>query len=290
MSEVVVAGTSKERIERERLAKMFAEGGKRAMALMRQVVEGKKNNGHRRGFNGDLVLDIHKQITFYAHEDVRGKFRDSGDNTTYSDGVPVLEGRRVPRAFQVYSEWLEKNVGLYQERALLITNMKDTGTLYEALFIAAGAHWGLVTPELHPFADGNDRTARVLVNGILMLGTKELLEFGIGVPPVPILRYRKTEKGRLDPYLSARRQIAEKGSLNPLAKYVAETWIINLDQRMTTIRNEIKKPNKADLELIKQFEWRKKALEEFVLYEEHGSNDQYPVPDEFHYRKLFNFF
>lgn len=267
-------GISRERIERKELAGKYAEGGKRAMAFMKKVVEyhGKISHGQYK-FDDRLLEEINRLVLYYAHPDAKGHLRDINDTNTRVDGIRVVPGWELPTRFFLFGKWLSVNIdhiGSHPE------------DLLAALRVAAAAHYGLTGPELHPFVDGNGRTARILVNGILMSGTKELRDHGKPLPPVSNLRnYVVRREGHLDPYISALRKVRKDNATNPLEEYMAKVWVRNLAARLSLIKQEVKRPTRADLDLISKFEWRKSTLEECIRLSNQGKIPPHPIPDYF---------
>lgn len=258
-------------------AKLVAEGARRAQAFIKDVVRGKKVHGKKFNFDQKLLVEINKRILYFAAPGIPGQLRDQSDVNTEVDQELVVSGIEARRRFPLFGRWLSENIQKIRE------NPED---LLGALQIAAAAHYGLTGPQLHPFADGNGRTARVLLNGILMLGTKELIEYGVTIPPVPILRSPRTEKGRVDPYILALRGVGKTRTTNPLEKYIAERWAQNLGERLDRINQIVKHPTKADNELTEKFKWRRGSLLEFIQEEERGRNSPHPLPDYFEIRHI----
>lgn len=98
--------------------------------------------------------------------------------------------------------------------------------------LAAEFHYRFI--RIHPFDDGNGRTARILMNFILMQ---------YGYPPVII----RTEDKQA--YFSVLRQ-ADAGSLQPFIEYVAQNLLHSLDIMMRAINGKsIEDPDDFDKEI-----------------------------------------
>lgn len=256
MAEIVVVGVSRQAFDRRKLAGLYFEGTRRATRLMRDVVEKGKTRGHRYQFDGDLVKAAHREVMFYAHPDARGVFRDPSDDSTEVDTIPAVPGHLIPIRFHRYSQWL-------QDSAQRIRDNNDDLPL--AIRIAAEAHWVLASHLIHPFPDGNNRTAGVIMNGLLMLGSRELIDYGHGVPPIPRLNDPNCIATRKrDTYLLALQNVRETLYLNRFEQLMAERWVVNLRERLRRIKEHIAKPSKADQALINQFELRAETLNHFI--------------------------
>lgn len=263
---------------RKRHAALYAEGGKRAMAFVKDFVKGKKYKGKQYCFDGELLIAINKKVLFYGHRDVRGQLRDENYHNTEVDNELAASGRVVGYKFPLFGRWMRDNASSLLDE-IRCTNHQSQEFLLKALQTAAGIHWGITTPDHHPFIDGNGRTARAVVNGFLMSGTQELKCFGIAIPPVPLLRSLMLEKSKTDPYILALRKVRETNSTNPLEKYIAEKWAATLDNLLTDINNsKVIKPGVFDRYLIDQFRWRRDTLSNFINLEDLGKGEFHPIP------------
>ncbi len=108
---------------------------------------------------------------------------------------------------------------------------KEKGELHP-LLLAAEFHYKFII--IHPFDDGNGRTARILMNFILMQH---------GLPPVVI----KTEDK--ENYFAALRQ-ADAGLLEPFIEYIGENLARSLDLMVRGAKGEsIDEPDDVDKEI-----------------------------------------
>lgn len=115
------------------------------------------------------------------------------------------------------------------------------------LLLAAEFHYKFV--RIHPFDDGNGRTARILMNFILMQH---------GLPPV-IIKTQDKEN-----YFAALRQ-ADAGLLEPFIEYIGENLARSLDTMLKGAKGEsIDEPDDVDKE-IALLEQRLKILEKNPL-------------------------
>lgn len=100
------------------------------------------------------VRELHRRIVMRSRPDIAGRYSDLPRRIAGS-AVVFPNPAKVPHLMQEFGEWLEIQPATP-----------------EASFLA---HFKLVT--IHPFTDGNGRTARLLMNALLLRG---------GFPPIPI--------------------------------------------------------------------------------------------------------
>ncbi len=93
------------------------------------------------------ILEIHRLVLTGSHDAAAGRYRDVPVRIA---GSPVIlpNAAKVPSLMTRFSAWLARRPDLHPVE------------------LAARAHYQLVT--IHPFMDGNGRTARLLMNLILM--------------------------------------------------------------------------------------------------------------------------
>lgn len=114
-------------------------------------------------------------------------------------------------------------------------------------FLAAEFHYRFI--RIHPFYDGNGRTARILMNFILMK---------FGFPPVVI----KTEDKQN--YFSVLR-LADAGQIEPFVNYIAENLVRSLELMIRGAKGEdIEEPDDFDKELA-LLEQRLKSKEAYAI-------------------------
>ena len=245
-------------------------GGVRSTAFIKKIVAGESVDGKRYRFNGELIFAIHDRVSMVPG--FHGFLRQT--NSTTVGGEPVGKYEELDWKMQLFGRWLQ------EEMEKLQNHPED---LIMALEIASAAHYGLSMPTFHPFDNGNGRTARALVNAILMSQSYELTAHHLAIPPLPILRPESDG----NKYIHALRSVGKTGNLNPLMNFLASRWIRSLDERLEKINRIVKKPKSADQRLIEKLEGRKELLQEFLhagSEKTNGSNHQvkiFPVPDYF---------
>ncbi len=267
------------------------QGALATEASIEKVVRGEKINGKKYEFGEQLIKYLHKKLIFYA-PGFAGQYRTADDVVEISDYRPA-KAKDLPILMYKFGQWLNKETTIIKNE-IDNNNGGDEAQeehLKDALRIATATHYGL-SHLLHPFNDGNGRVARILTNGILMLGTKELKSYGIAIPPVPRLRdYVDEDEMRakilagktvkMDPYIKAIREIYETMSLTPFEVYIASRWAINTRLLLGEIKLEIGEgKTEGDKNLIKKLEWRFSVLEKYVQERIHG-NVFDPIPNYF---------
>lgn len=257
--------------------------------LMIRIIKNEKIEGTKRELGPGILKSLHREILNY-YPGWAGKFRL--DNDVNIVGREITSVDRLEDSVYQFETWLQNETDNLQKPE----NRED---LYGALRVAAAAHYAVVG-ELHPFDDGNGRLARVLMNGILMLNTKEGLYYNYYIFPVPMLRnqvdekiIRKTlEQGKepkLAPYLKALRDVDNTWVLNPFEVYIAGKWTESISNFLTDLETKYKKTpkdnnwkynlNNAAIDVVNKFIERKRRLFAFIEMNRKG---QYPldkVPD-----------
>lgn len=254
-------------------------GGVRATSFIKDVVAGKAVDGKKFKFDDELIMEIHDRVSMAPG--IKGFLRQT-DSTTIG-GKPVqAHYESLPFKIKLFGRWMEEQIDLLKS---------EPENLTQALQVAAGVHYGLVFPGFHPFDNGNGRTARALMNAILMFQSYELTAHGLAIPPVPIVRTDK-DSGH---YIRALRAVDQSHQLNPLMTFIAQRWVDSLDERLDKIQSGIKTPKiNADKLLIQKLERRRELLRDFVkigIPEEKKPNGNghingqkyqlFPVPDYF---------
>ncbi len=261
-------------------------GARRATRFIKDMVAGKEIDGKKYKFNADFILELHRRL-FFQDPNAVGGLRKL-DLVTVS-GKDVATAVEIFSRFPLFGRWLE------EQTEYLYANPED---LQGALNIAAAAHYGIVMPELHPFENGNGRTARALMNAILMSQSYELTAFGLAIPPVPILRVVGD-----DSYVNSLKKVDETKDLRPFMAFIAKKWIESLDERLINIdRNLNGHRTRADISLINKLESRQHKIRKFI-YEGNIAHDSevlfnhihgkhkidirtFPVPDYFALRYI----
>lgn len=141
----------------------------------------------------DAVRAIQEKVMGYFAPEVRGTYRDFDLDIHRSSHIP-------PHHSQVWGLMREFGKNL-EFRANLL---KDEGASVESVIeLAAWAHCEVVG--IHPFRDGNGRTARLLADLILT-------RYGL---------YPLRDFGDRETYINTLRRVDEVGDSEPFARYVA---------------------------------------------------------------------
>ena len=236
-------------------------GGQRAAKFIKDIVAGRAVDGRRYGFDSDFVISLHDRVSMAPG--VRGMFRQT-DSTTIGGDPVRAHFEDLPGMMRLFGRWLEEQMQSLKEKP------ED---IVMALQTAAGAHYGLTMPDFHPFDNGNGRTARALMNAILMFQSYELTAFGLAIPPIPIIRSQKDEGH----YIRSLKAVGKTKTLNPFMTFIASKWIESLDERLRKIQSLVNLKTKADQNLIDKLKRRKELLEQFVQVEKR----RFPIPDYF---------
>ena len=122
--------------------------------------------------------------------------------------------------------------------------IKSITQLYELSF---DAHYNLVT--IHPWADGNGRMARLLMN---------LLQFEFGLIPTKILKEDKEE------YIKALVATRENEDLNIFRKFMTSLMIRNLTHDIETYRKTLEEDLKSREKITKSREKITKSREKII--------------------------
>lgn len=139
----------------------------------------------RKQISEDDILKLHSLILKNIEDEYAGRYRPIPVRISGS-AVVLPNPRKVPDLMHDYIEWLAHN------------------TMLHPVALATEAHYRLVT--IHPFVDGNGRTARLVMNLILMMH---------GYPPAII---RKSERLA---YLNALEKAQLGGSRDDFDKLIA---------------------------------------------------------------------
>lgn len=130
------------------------------------------------------VRQIHKLVLTQVDDESAGQYRNTAVRIAGASHMPP-EPWQVPGAMSAWEAWL-----------------RNAETTLHPVELAALAHHRLVA--IHPFVDGNGRTARLVMNLLLM---------GYGYPPAIILRINRQQYYRV----LAR---ADEGNPTPLVNFV----------------------------------------------------------------------
>jgi excisionase family DNA binding protein len=156
------------------------------------------------------ILDIHRLILNKIEEDNAGRYRQHHARITGSQ-VILPNPAKIPQLMQNFMDWLGNNNPDHVAK------------------IASDAHYKLVT--IHPFADGNGRVSRLLMNLILMQE---------GYPPAIIRKEDRLE------YINSLEPAQIAGSLDDLYNLVYDAVDRSLDIYLEALEPErasIKEPS-----------------------------------------------
>jgi len=131
------------------------------------------------------ILELHRRVLGFVDPIESGRFRE---HQVYVGSFVPPEAKHVYRLMSEFVEWL---------------NSHQTLNEIHPVQLAALVHYKLAF--IHPFYDGNGRTARLLMNLILM---RE------GYPPVIV---RKQDRLQYYEYL----QMGNKGDIKPFIRFIA---------------------------------------------------------------------
>lgn len=147
------------------------------------------------------ILEIHRRVLGFTDPIESGKFR--GHQVYVGNFVPPAADQ-VETLIYEFIEWLNSNQLLTEAHPIQI---------------AALAHYKFVY--IHPFYDGNGRTARLLMNLILMKS---------GYPPVIVKK-----EDRLDYY--AYLEMANQGDVKPFIRFIARCAKRTLEEYIALCNN-----------------------------------------------------
>lgn len=142
----------------------------------------------------ELMKELHKAC-FRNSKPFAGNFRKKGQEVAVVDGQGRVVHRGAPSRMAV--KLLKDLIAWYKANKII----------YPPLVLAAVVHNQFET--IHPFADGNGRVGRLLLNNILLKRNK---------PPVNIeLKNRRT-------YYAALRDYQENGNIRPMIKLILKEY------------------------------------------------------------------
>ncbi|XP_061866404.1 protein adenylyltransferase FICD isoform X2 [Colius striatus] len=138
------------------------------------------------------ILELHRRVLGYAEPLEAGRFRST----------QVFVGHHIPPH--------PRDVEKHMRELVQWMNSEDAMSLHP-VELAALAHYKLVY--IHPFVDGNGRTARLLLNLILMQA---------GYPPVTVRKERRAQYYHV-------LEVANEGDVRPFIRFVAQCTESTLD-------------------------------------------------------------
>jgi Fic family protein len=158
-------------------------------------------NTTRKDITEETILDLHRIILQKMDDTNAGRYRTVSVRIAGSSLV-MPNAKKVPDLMEDYISWLQKNEA-------------------QPLTLAADAHFKLVS--IHPFVDGNGRTARLLMNLILMQA---------GYPPAII---RKEDRQQ---YIQSIENGQLGGSLSQYYTLIYEAVDRSLDIYLASLENK----------------------------------------------------
>lgn len=164
------------------------------------------------------ILEIHKRVLGFVDPLESGMFRRT---QVYVGGHVPPGPHDITFLMKEFEKWLNS------ERVVHL----------HPISYAALAHYKLV--HIHPFTDGNGRTARLLMNTILMQA---------GFPPVIIL---KQDRLKYYEYL----QMANEGDIRPFVRFIAECTERTLDLFLWATKEYM-----TEIPAIEQKEWDRRTI------------------------------
>lgn len=150
-----------------------------------------------------VVKSIHQLVLRNIDEENAGRYR--------TINVGISGSQHTPPNFAIVPEKMEQLIQWYQQE-------KDQ---LHPVDLAARLHFQFVY--IHPFTDGNGRTARLLMNLILMR---------YGFPPAIV----KAESGLRLKYYETLEEASVKDNLNPFVKLIAECVEDSLQRYIAVVK------------------------------------------------------
>ncbi|MEI7690613.1 MAG: Fic family protein [bacterium] len=173
-----------------------AKNQKEALDFLYQLVDERK----RIAVNENLIKLLHNLVIFDSDREIAGKYRKGEVAISGSKHIPV-------RAYKIKPEM-----------AQLITWLQQNKKNHHVVELAALLHYKFVS--IHPFWDGNGRTARLIMNVLLMKA---------GYPLSIIL---KTDRKKYYRVLER----ADNGDPKPLCEFIARSVIRSLNIYLSSVQ------------------------------------------------------
>ena len=197
---------------KEELQKREAIGVIRASRFVRKFAHSRKEIGIK------TILSIHKEIFNDAWPEIAGKYRDENIKITYSKHLPPHYSEietlmnKMDYELQIKLRDLKSIEGIFGDEDLDMDIL--TVAIDKIIHVAAWLHHAITF--IHPFREGNGRTARLAAN--LILERYGLV--GISI---------KIEQEDKDRYRKALSQIDIIQDYEPLANLISEGLIERYD-------------------------------------------------------------
>jgi len=195
---------------------------KEAIDYVEELVEGKQLPSTK------LVCEIHRLVLTKIDDENAGRYRNVNVRITGSTHLPP-DSRKVPRLMQEFNRWF-----------------KSEAKKLNPVEYAALAHFKLV--DIHPFVDGNGRTARLLMNLILM---------GEGFPPTVILN---SERGKYYDVL----ETGHRQNYKPFVNFVARSLERSLVVWLQAIEPARKRKNEREFVPLRELAGKTPYSQEYL--------------------------
>ncbi|WP_293672034.1 Fic family protein [uncultured Parabacteroides sp.] len=193
----------------------------------------------------DLLKDLSALVmknTGQEYKTVLGNFSSAQGELRLLNVTAGIGGKSYMNYNKVPAKLSEFCIGLNKARENYTS--KSVAQLYEISF---DAHFHLVT--IHPWADGNGRMARLLMN---------MLQFEFGLIPTKILKEDKEE------YIKALVETRENEDLNIFREFMTTTMIKNLTHDIEVYRKSIDDTPKSREKKAKSREKKAKSREKII--------------------------
>jgi len=167
-----------------------AKNHKEALEFLYDLIEHDKQHA----VSEHLIKQLHQLVVSESQKDIAGKYRDGNVVISGADHKPpsyIDVPKKMQELVREFGNKKDKKIHIIETAALLHHKMTN----------------------IHPFWDGNGRSARLVMNILIM---------GAGYPIAIIL---KNDRKRYYRVLS----LADKGNLKPLCEFIAQTVIRSLN-------------------------------------------------------------
>jgi len=200
-----------------------AKNHKDAILFVEELVKEKKFI-----INQLLIRQIHQLVIKEIDDEWAGKYREVGVEVTGAKFIPP-DPVVIPVKMRQFEKWLQ-----------------DRGNKKNLMDYAALAHYMLV--DIHPFIDGNGRTARLLMNLILM---------NKGFPPTVIL---KNDRMKYYETLDA----VQKGESKPFVNFIGRNIERSLTWYLEAVTPSKKKKKEDKWQLLRELAKKTPYSQEYL--------------------------
>jgi len=163
----------------------------------------------------EVIYEIHKEIFKKVLPEIAGKPRKEAVTIWRSKHLPPHH-LKIPELLFDLNVELQEKLGSIKPLQLLLKNKEEyLKGLDNLLQIVAWVHHKIVW--IHPFSEGNGRTARLMANLILE-------RYGLRTIST------KNERENKDTYFNALQQIDEHGDYQPLIEMIVDGLVTRYDE------------------------------------------------------------